>query len=179
MKINYFIIIIFSYIGLILNKEYDLISGQSLNLTTLDYGITYKFFIEAKYEQKVQVSMHSASNFSIEQKIYYYEYLDRIALFFLNNETSYARPYNSTIYFNNYEITKNITKYVAFEITPDIQMLSVEITATVFDTMKKQIKDFFSSFFIAILIVPISVCVGIILIVICLCNSCILKKKMI
>ena len=135
MKKN-FLIIIFSLLILILNEEYDLISGHSINIFTINSGITYKFYIEAEYKDDVKIEITSATNFSSDQEIYFYQYSERDSrepLYF----SSYRPCYN--ICSDIYSVSDTRTTYVAFEIIPKKTMPLVVVKATVYDTTDNKI----------------------------------------
>ena len=130
-----FLIIILSFIGLILNSdfEYDLKSGSSKFLGTLEKSKTYKFYISSLYRQNVYIVFRKSDSSSTSgQTINIYEYPDRNSTSPAGwtswNELSYSSSTNSYSFL--YMAQYSTCKYLAFEIKPLYSMYSTYVEAT-------------------------------------------------
>lgn len=131
----YFLIIILSFIGPILNSdyEYDLMSGKSKFVDTLDKKKSYKFYISAIYNHKVYIKFTKSDSSSTSyESIKIYEYGDRNGTRLIGwtsyNYLSYSSSTNSYSY--TYLVFYEGCKYLAFEIHPLYSMYSAYVEAT-------------------------------------------------
>ena len=115
------------------NLEYDLKDDFPKSFSTLEISNIYKFYIEVKYGQKVDIEITKSDTSTYEQNITFYEYSIRNAknyitsqkrtLHYNSNKKSFSESYNLTTdsYFSSV--------YVAFEIIPYYEMQDVEVKA--------------------------------------------------
>jgi hypothetical protein len=129
-----FLIIILSLIVSIINSdyEYNLTSGYSQFLGTLDKSKSYKFYISALYRHNLYIEFKKTDSTSTShQFIYIYEYSNRNSTIPIgwtsNNYLSYSSSTNSYSYL--YLVSYPTCKYLAFEIKPLYTMISTYVEA--------------------------------------------------
>ena len=138
MKISIFIILLSSIFSIEDDDddyyhEYDLVSGTSKYVSALRPQLTYKFYVPALVDQKVDIQFtKSDSSYTYNQYITVYEYSSRSSETELK-KTSLVLNYDFTPnkYFKKYTISYSSCTYMAFEIIPEYQMTSAYITAIV------------------------------------------------
>ena len=117
--------------------EYNLTSGITQYLENLSSLYIYKFYIPAKHEEKVEIEFTSEDKFNTDkdQKITFYEYYERERKDDLHTKSEnlvYNFYHNSYLSFisldNNYDFS---VQYLAFEIKPNFNMTSINVTATI------------------------------------------------
>ena len=129
-----FLIIILSLIVSIINSdyEYNLTSGYSQFLGTLDKSKSYKFYISALYRHNLYIEFKKTDSTSTShQFIYIYEYSNRNSTTPIgwtdNNYLSYSSSTNTYSYL--YLVSYPTCKYLAFEIKPLYTMISTYVEA--------------------------------------------------
>ena len=110
--------------------DYDLTSNSLKYYSTLSESNIHKFYIPAKYSQKVEFRLKSSSSFLNFDTIYIKEYEKRDSTSELS-KTSIDPSYNSSIYSYSYIITDSSCNYVALEIRPSSELSKVSIVAEV------------------------------------------------
>lgn len=130
----YFLYIILSLIGTIINSDYEfnLTSRSPQYLGTLDKSKSYKFYISALYRHNLYIKFSKTDSTSTtHQFLSIYEYSKRNSTTPIgwtdNNYLSYSRSTNSYSYL--YLVSYPTCKYLAFEIKPLYSMLSTYIEA--------------------------------------------------
>ena len=113
--------------------EIDLVKGFPKFLEKFFSTATYKFYIPAKYHQKVNIEFTGDIDYySKKQYINIYEYSRRAFITESKNTSQYLiSEYQSRgnyIYYSNYTIYDPNTNYVAFEITPNYELKSIFVT---------------------------------------------------
>lgn len=111
--------------------EYDLISGILQTLGELYNSRVYIFYIDAGYKETVDIEFFTSDSYSkFSNDITVYEYKSsseelgqkRLSLFYIPSKKSYIQSYTVNDYY---------CSYVAFEISPQYDMKSVNVVATV------------------------------------------------
>ena len=147
---NFFMIIELTLIYLVLNKEYDFISGISQNITNLKSGEEYYFYIKAINYQIVNIKLYINSNSSPFQLLQFYEYINRT-----NNYSSYNRYYHSNINyyikcneiegFDYYTVLYPNTNYVAYKLLLsydiDFLVVNIEVKGETYNLINGELKN--------------------------------------
>ena len=130
-----FLIIILLLIGSIINSdyEYNITSGSSLFVGTLDKSKSYKFYISALYNHNLYIEFRKRdSSSTTHQSISIYEYSKRNSTLPIGwtsyNYLSYSNSENYYSYL--YLVSYPTCKYLAFEIKPLYSMVSTYVEAT-------------------------------------------------
>lgn len=115
--------------------EYDLVSGSSKYVSSLRPQITYKFYVPALVDQKVDIQFidsGSSYSYTLSQYLTVYEYSSRSSETELTKKSIVLNyDFGPKKYFKTYTIYYSSCTYLAFEIIPQYHMTSVYITATV------------------------------------------------
>ena len=147
---NFFMIIELILIYLVLNKEYDFISGISQNITNLKSGEEYYFYIKAINYQNVNIKLYINSNSNPFQLLQFYEYINRT-----NNYSSYNRYYRSNINyyikcneiegFDYYTVLYPNTSYVAYKLLLsydiDFLVVNIEVKGETYNLINGELKN--------------------------------------
>jgi len=113
--------------------EFDLKSDSSKYFSTLSTSYIYKFYISAKYCQKVNFELTKSDSSSMSsQSLTIYEYSNRYLTTQLRKTNSYlSYSYSTSSYSTTYNVSNSSSTYLAFEIQPNNQMSSVYIKVSV------------------------------------------------
>ena len=113
--------------------DYDLTSNSEEYLSKLSDSIIYKFYIPAKYGQKVDFKLISFSSSLNFETIYIYEYSKRDSTSELSKRSIELSESSSNYYkySYSYDVTDSSCNYVALEIKPNSDLPSAFIEATV------------------------------------------------
>ena len=109
---------------------YQLTSYSEQHFPILSKSNIHKFYIPAKYDQKVEFKLTGFSSSLNFDTIYICEYINYESASELS-KTSIELSYSSSINSYSYTVTDSSCNYVALEITPNSDLSDVTILATV------------------------------------------------
>ena len=173
MKISFLIIILIVIVS-INSYDYNLVSGFTQDLGTLNSGTTYSFYLEAKSGQDVEVVFTTTSTGSQTNYLIFYAYIDGQSSY-ADKETFILRTNGTTLHTKinlNYVEVDNeskLIKYLSFTFTPAYTMYNTRVLATVTGASYEEVFTTLGIGVIMIILLPIICCITCIIIIICCC----------
>ena len=156
------------------NYDYFLTSGSTQYLGTLNAGLSYSFYIEAKSGQSVEIEFKTSSSRIGNPSFTIYAYskdqtdtdISQEFDFFVNGTTLYKKVELGYI---NQDTGSKFISFIIFEFTPVYSMSSTSVLATVTGTSYETAVNAIGATIIIIILLPIICSVTCIIIIICCC----------